>query len=185
MAVKKKKSKKTSKRITAKAKALQDTKEEKEKAAAQLRSQKRKEKRRLEKVDGALSKRAAQNRAIRQEAIREGMDATRYLNQIQDDFDTLGELYETVKEAKADKKNPFGARTTIEKAKVQHAILKTKLDTNFRRLAKVLGDLKSVELTDPDGKNPLLGLAAALQQAQQDDPFDKDEAIDVDFEDVG
>lgn len=125
--------------------------------------------------------RKAQNIAIRKEQLREKMKGIEYLRQIENDYKELDKQQELVATAKVkiiDHIKVVGGKEIVIKghdtkeleiaivrAEAVGKLLKIKMDTNFRRLAKVLPDLKAVELTDGEGKNPLGGLADALRSA--------------------
>lgn len=47
-------------------------------------------------------------------------------------------------------------------------VLKQRADLNFKKLAKILPDLRSVEVTDPSGANPLEPLLNAMRDAARD-----------------
>jgi hypothetical protein len=48
-------------------------------------------------------------------------------------------------------------------------IIKEQKDINFKRLAKVVGDVKAIELTDGDGKNPFTAFVGLFQQAMTEE----------------
>lgn len=114
-----------------------------------------------------LRQRAADNRAIRQETLREKFQGTEYLRQITNSYKELENASSSVKKAKATKKDPFVVAEVIAKADCLVRIEKVKIDTNFRRLAKVLPDLKSIEISDPHGNNPMGVFAEALIEASK------------------
>lgn len=99
------------------------------------------------------------------EALRDKFKGVEYIRQIEESYQELCKLDRTVVEAKNTKQAPFHIQQTLDKAETRHKIIKTKIDTNFRRLAKVLPDLKSVELTDPNGNNPLSTLIEVFRDA--------------------
>jgi hypothetical protein len=63
---------------------------------------------------------------------------------------------------------------TVSAVKARVQILKLRADINFRRLAKVLPDLRSIELTDVEGNNPLKALVTAIVQNQDRNLKDND-----------
>jgi len=116
----------------------------------------------------ATQVRAAQNRAIRQESRREQLKAEEYIRQIElveasydlaiNDLDVLIDRRKRVK-MKGSLTNDERERITainkqIEVVKLKLDVYKQKVDLNFRRLKFVLPELKSIELTDPSGRNP-------------------------------
>jgi len=107
-----------------------------------------------------------------QTRIKEQKDALRlkfkgieYLRQIDNGFKELDKQKELVNKAKNTEKNPSTIADAQAKADCVARIIKVQMDVNFKRLAKVLPDLKQVEVTDQDGNNPLGQLAAALASA--------------------
>jgi len=108
---------------------------------------------------------AQRRRAEAQDALRLKFKGVQHITNIFKDAKKLEALEATVSKAKSTKENPNATATAIAKADCQTRILKVKLDTSFRCLKFVLPELKSLELTDPNGNNPLGTLAAALQEA--------------------
>ena len=112
-----------------------------------------------------LKLRAQHNRAIRHEQLREKLKGIEYLRQIENDYTELSVLAKEVKDVKNTKEDEYKVANTIAKADCRTRILKVKMDTNFRRLKFILPELKSMELTDPNGNNPLDTLGNALAAA--------------------
>jgi len=117
-------------------------------------------------------KKKPDNRTLAQKRRKEQQDALRlkfkgieYLRQLDNSQKQLEELRTTVRKARNTESNPNKIAETVAKADSQNRIIKTQVDLNFRRLAKVLPDLKQVDLTDGDGNNPLGSLAEALAEA--------------------
>ena len=106
--------------------------------------------------------RATKNREIRRENLRLELKGKQYLHHIEKDYQELCLLSTTVKKARSTKTNLHGMSDTLAKVDARHKILKTKLDTNFRRLAKVLPDLKAVELSDSGGGSFAEAFAKAM-----------------------
>lgn len=105
-------------------------------------------------------KRAAQNRQIRREALRDQLKGIAYLTQI----DRVEK--ELVSESDFLKKNrSVLSADGVGASNARIRSLVAVADLNFRRLAKVLPDLKSIELSDADGENPFNSLATALRAA--------------------
>lgn len=119
----------------------------------------------LTSANRKLRQRAAENRIIRQEELRKKFQGVEYISQIERDYKELADLSEGVKKAKATKSNPLMVSDVIAKADSRAKIIKIKMDTNFRRLKFILPELKSMELTDPNGNNPLDTLGNALVEA--------------------
>lgn len=76
--------------------------------------------------------RPTKNKQARREALREELQAREYLRQLQEVDDSLSSNWRVL---------------TSE----QVAALRLRTDINFKRLAKVLPDLKAIELTGEDG----------------------------------
>lgn len=106
--------------------------------------------------------RKAANRERVRENIRSELKGKQYLRQIEEDYSELSRIDSTLKNAKT----PAQTERRVKKAETRIKIIKLKLDTNFRRLNKVLPDLKAIELSDNGGS---IGeaFAAALRAAQQ------------------
>lgn len=93
--------------------------------------------------DTERKKRAITNKRKRQEALREELRAREYLRQIQDVADVIDENWASIEA------NQINA-------------LKLKADLNFKRLAKCLPDLKSVELTGGSDEDAPLSLTVTV-----------------------
>lgn len=118
------------------------------------------------------NKRAEENKAIRREALREELQAREYLRQLESIDKEFGEINETVKNLKTPTAqqtkanalvtgNNFGRE--LARADTRIKALKERATLNFKRLNKVLPDLKAVELSDPEGKNPFGNLLEAMR----------------------
>lgn len=122
---------------------------------------------------------AQKNRQARYDALREELKAKEYIRQIQNDYDELQKLIPKIERAKSEKlvakaKGKSGlkgygeANLTIQKCLAQKEVLKLKIETNFKRLKFVLPELKSVEITDPEGGNPFAQFIELMTQAAKD-----------------
>lgn len=117
------------------------------------------------KVIASKSPRAQKLVAEQRDALRLKFQGVAYLRMILADMKEMNEQVTNVKKARSTKANPHRASIVQSKADCITRMLKTKFDTNFKLLAKVLPDLKQVEIADPEGNNPLGTLAAALASA--------------------
>lgn len=122
------------------------------------------------------NKRAEENKAIRREALREQLQAKEYLRQIQLIDDELKTLNQELKDLGFDGRKTSKAAIAkqlnendlaINKADTRVKVLKTRLDLNFKRLNKVLPDLKAVELSDPNGNAPFSSFVDAVRELTQ------------------
>ena len=102
------------------------------------------------------------------DALRLKFKGLEYLRQIDNGMKELDSQKEKVNKAKNSEANPYKVQDTQAKADCVTRIIKTQMDVNFRRLAKVLPDLKQVDMGDNDENNPLGLLAAALASAVSD-----------------
>ena len=89
---------------------------------------------------------ASKNRRVRQEALREQLSKGKHVEHV---IDIARKLYEP--------------ETALETIDVQR--LKAAADIKLKLINKYIPDLKAVELSDPDGNNPLTGIASILQAA--------------------
>lgn len=95
---------------------------------------------------GDRSKLLAKRKADTKSALRDKFKGVQYISQIARDYVELGKIDTIVKNAKSGKLDLLAVQSAIDKANCRVKIIKVKMDTNFRRLAKVLPDLKSLEL---------------------------------------
>ncbi len=105
----------------------------------------------------SIESRKRANMELRRENLRQELKGKAYLKQIDSDYDALVELERKVKNAKVATLNPV-----LSKAETQRRIIQTRLDINFKRLAKVLPDIKSIELADPGGGSFVDAFAAVM-----------------------
>ena len=98
-----------------------------------------------------------QRRKAAREVMRDRMKGTEYQDQIDNDYAELLAMSASVDAAKNSNDNQSAVRDVIAKADCRAKIIKIKLDVNFRRLAKVLPDLKQIELAvdDDDDVTPV------------------------------
>lgn len=109
--------------------------------------------------------RAARLKAENREALRQKFKGAQHIAQIERGLRTLVDQSDLVHKAKNSKANQYKIQEVQSKADCINRLVKTQLDTHFRCLAKILPDIKQVELTDGDGNNPLGSLADALREA--------------------
>lgn len=109
------------------------------------------------KRDRETRERAARNRYLRAEELREKLKAVEYLRQWEDAQKRLVKLSDELRKNRS-------SYVAEEVASVRAEIAATQaiIDLNAKRLNKLLPDLKSTELTDPTGTNPLQVLADAM-----------------------
>ena len=93
---------------------------------------------------------AAKNRQIRQEAIREQIQAKKIVEEI---FKILTELKSKYR--------------TLKPTQVQ--ALRVRLQSLHKLLDKLVPNEQAIELRDPDGNNPVAGLAEAIRAAMGDE----------------
>jgi len=107
-----------------------------------------------------MRSRAAQNRLAHQEALREKMDATRYLNSIEKKLIEINRISTTLQQRKI--------KILIKEEKAYYDVklsaLGKAIDVEFRKLAKVLPDLKAIQLED-GATNPLGSLLEVFKRA--------------------
>lgn len=114
-------------------------------------------------------------KAEHQRAVREKFQGVEYVNQLEkvaQEYDLIIAATEKATKAKLteqDKKNVLVINMQLENLKFRLEALKAKADLNFRRLRFVLPELKSIELSDPEGRNPFADLATALREAVMDE----------------
>lgn len=103
--------------------------------------------------------RAEQNRKIRQEALRESLAASGLIEQIGKDIDNLDKLRRSAQRAKPE---------NLERIRVQNQVIKNQIDARFKKLNKVLPDLKSQEGTlDVNVHDPAQTLEEAHERARE------------------
>lgn len=114
--------------------------------------------------------RAAENRAKRNEELRDKFKVDEYIRQLDEiatEYDKLSAAMDVAVTRKKklnakDKEQIFASVAQIEALKFKIDVLSRKADLNFRRIKYVLPEMRSVEITDPSGENPFTGLATAL-----------------------
>lgn len=147
-------------------------------------------KKRRTKADGAKSSetrqtralrevqtRATVNRQIRRESLREELQAREYLRQLMHIDAELGGINDSVKKLVVPKvESPLmlakareDADFELHKAGTRIKALRVRADINFRRLAKVLPDLKAVALTDGEGNNPFAKLIDEVRKLTEEE----------------
>ncbi len=98
----------------------------------------------------------------RQDELREKLQCSEYLAQIEKISQDLEKINRLLKRER--KKLSANETGTI---KTRILALKTRAEINFKRLAKVLPDLKAMEIIDEDGNNPLKSLIEAIVKSQK------------------
>lgn len=106
---------------------------------------------------------AANNRRKqRQDEAREKLDLTKMLNDLEKLVEKLDKIDRLLKREQKKMSTP-----QVATVKVRVIGLKLQADIIFRKLAKVLPDLKAIELLDENGNNPLAGLIDAIMKNQK------------------
>lgn len=104
--------------------------------------------------------RAGLNRAQRHEEMRQKISGSSRVNVINGLYDDASGLRKRAREianfVESDVEHYHTQLVYIEKEsiKLEHDLIKTQLDVQYRMLAKVLPDEKQLELIDPNGNNP-------------------------------
>lgn len=113
----------------------------------------------LVKVAVSQRRRGAVNKAINQAILREKIAARGHDLRANEVLKELRKIGEEVRQMKQ--------MTKEDQAKIMTRIgaLKSELDGHFKFLNKYLPDQRSVELTDPEGKNPMEAAARAWAEA--------------------
>ena len=103
--------------------------------------------------------RRAYNRALEADKIRTRMNGIVIVRELKYDLDELGAIASEAKDK--------GRLTEDEgRAKlVRIGALKIRVDAHFKKLAKIVPDLRSMELGDKDGNNPFAPFAEAIMRA--------------------
>lgn len=132
------------------------------------------------RVPRTTQERSQKNRQARYDGLREELKAREYIRQLTNDYTTLTALYKQIKYLKAKKLTKAQAKATghlhdyatvnfeLQKCIAQRDVLKVKFDVNFRRLKFCLPELKSMELTDPDGESPFAAFVTLITQVTKD-----------------
>lgn len=115
----------------------------------------------------------AERQRLRREELRDKFKADEYIRQLDIAAAQYDELLAAMDVAvtrkkrltKKDVEQLNATNQQIEALKFKMDVLKQKCDLNFRRLKFVVPELRSIEMTDPEGKNPLGSLADALRDA--------------------
>lgn len=98
------------------------------------------------------------NRSVRHEEMRQKIQGTDRVREINGLYEDLHGLDKRARELAEMRTITEGFDYALEDERVsinlQHSIKKTMLDVQYRMLAKVLPDEKSIEIVDPDGNNP-------------------------------
>jgi hypothetical protein len=103
------------------------------------------------------------NRQNRQEELRSKFKVDEYIRQLKTADERLEAIAKECSENKRMTKDQWNYYDSMVK------IIKEQKDINFKRLAKVVGDVKAIELTDGDGKNPFTAFVGLFQQAMTEE----------------
>lgn len=120
---------------------------------------------------------ATRNRKIRQEELRAKFQGVQYIKQLEDSAKEYDKIIAEIDKATKvkqrltakDKEKRLQVNMTLDALKLKLDVVKAKIDLNLRRLKFVVPELKGVELTDPDGNNPLNPLVSIIQKALAED----------------
>lgn len=120
---------------------------------------------------GASSTRINKIKQVQKEELRKKFKAAEYISQLEQSYKEYEAMLKEldiakVKKTKAmterDRKALLVLRTQIDLVKIRLDIIKQKIDLNLRRLKFVLPELRSMELTDPQGDSPFAVFAQAV-----------------------
>lgn len=114
-----------------------------------------------------IKRRRDPNIAIRKQELRDRLSGMKLMESIERRSNELVQLSEDIKKAKNTEKNKTAIVTTINKSLARARIISVALDTSFRMLAKVLPDLKSIEVTDNDGNSVFTAFLEAVNNNQE------------------
>ena len=107
------------------------------------------------------------------EEIRKKFQALKYIEQLEKSAERLEEIIEKInklsvikaKLSKADKDRIYLLRLQSDALIMQRDTIKVQIDLNLRRLKYCVPELKAMELSDPDGNNPLKSIAEVFREA--------------------
>lgn len=132
--------------------------------AQRMRSKERASREIVPRASGSMAKRAAANRAINQRVLREAIAAGGHHRKIVDTLDQVTALHDSIRTKRTMTKEEQAAFMS------KLAALKTKMDAQFRLLAKYLPDLRSIEFREGEGEtNPFASAARAWAEALSKD----------------
>jgi hypothetical protein len=115
--------------------------------------------------------RAKKIKIIQKEAIRakfKGIEYVRQLELCHKEYEKTFAAMASARKKKLtakDKEELVVIANQLDCLKLGLDIIKAKVDLNIRRLKFVIPELKSTELVDPNGENPLAPLAEFLKEA--------------------
>jgi len=109
-----------------------------------------------------VRRRAAAAKKAQQDEIRNKFKGIEYVRQLEGCYNEYEQILKDLQKAKTNKAKLTSAertdlsiaRSQIEILSARKEVIKAKVDLNLRRLRFVLPELKSIELSDPDGDNP-------------------------------
>lgn len=110
---------------------------------------------------------------LHRDEVRKKFKGNEYVRQLELCGDQLEELNASLKVATKkkltakDKITVMALNSQISCLELKLKIVKEKINLNLRRLRFVLPELKSVELTDPQGNNPFSGFIDSLKESLQ------------------
>ncbi len=123
--------------------------QDKSKGESEPKRQGRKKERKTQTAFGPVAQR---NLRIRQDTLRKELAAKNHIHQLVLIDNELRDINDEVRRKTAEDK----VAVLDDKAyNVRIKALKARADIQFRKLAKYLPDLKSMEITDPDGNSPV------------------------------
>lgn len=110
----------------------------------------------------------ARNMRLRQQNMRDMLDGVVLIRAIEIQAGNLESLSNEIRDAKNTADEPYAVRDAIKKAETRVKVIGKLLDTHFRRLNKVLPDLRSIEVTDSEGNNLFSAFTEAVNKNQGD-----------------
>ena len=125
------------------------------------------------KQQDAAKDRRVKAKQSQQEAIRNKFKGIEYARQLDECYKHLDDILKDLQKAKTakaklTKKDVLDLsiiRGKIEILNAQRETIKVKIDLNLKRLKFVVPELKSVELSDPNGDNPYSSFTEMLIEA--------------------
>jgi len=114
-------------------------------------------------IESDSYKKLIENSITQKEFIKESLQAFDFLDDDLNKKEFNNCLHNAIKNIVKAQHNEL--TTAVVKAEAITKINKLIIDTNFRRLNKIFPDMKSIEVSDPDGNNPMAAFAAVLTEA--------------------
>lgn len=130
----------------------------------------------VSKGDGRKTNNLSRVNRIRKtnaDEIRKKFKAIEYVRQLEQSAERLEAIVDNLNIAKQlkakltvkDIKKISAIRMQIDVLMMQRDTIKVQIDLNLRRLKYCIPELKAMELSDPDGKNPFMSMALQLREA--------------------